>query len=57
MPGIGDIDGAFMGCSIILLLPMFMKSQQLGRAMSRYKPATAMWCATLLLRVLMKKHH
>ena len=39
MPGIGDIDGAIMGCSIIVLLPMFMKSQQLGRAMNRYKPA------------------
>ena len=39
MPGLGDIDGAFMGCSIILLPPVFMKSQQLGRAMSRYKPA------------------
>jgi hypothetical protein len=41
-PGIVDIDGAFMSCSIILLLPMFMESQQLGRAMSRYKPAAMM---------------
>ena len=30
-----------MGCSIILLLPMFMEAQQLGRAIKKYR-ATAM---------------
>ena len=41
IPGVGDIDGMSMGCSIILLLLMFMESQQLGRAMRKYRP-TAM---------------
>ncbi|CAM3269872.1 hypothetical protein H7J08_12715 [Mycobacterium frederiksbergense] len=41
IPGIGDIEGMSMGCSIILLLPMFMEAQQLGRAIKKYRP-TAM---------------